>query len=242
MNPARPLMRAVDRFQQRRPVLAFPVAMWKKFGDDQAGSLAALIAYYAFVSVFPLLLVLITVLDIVLRNHAALRERVLHDAANGFPGVGNLLTNSVHAKSGTGVALAVGLIFAFLGGRGIANAIMNALNTVWEVPLTDRPGFPGSLLRSVGILVVVGVGEIASFALAGLARIESCPQPHSNSRSIPSEGDALLGQTLPRVSDSNHIPLCFSAIPCCPVRVPMLTNRPGEAVENGGERIRHSPF
>ena len=169
MNPARPLMRAVDRFQQRRPVLAFPVAMWKKFGDDQAGSLAALIAYYAFVSVFPLLLVLITVLDIVLRNHAALRERVLHDAANGFPGVGNLLTNSVHAKSGTGVALAVGLIFAFLGGRGIANAIMNALNTVWEVPLTDRPGFPGSLLRSVGILVVVGVGEIASFALAGFA-------------------------------------------------------------------------
>jgi YihY family inner membrane protein len=169
MNPARPLMRAVDRFQQRRRWLAFPVAVWKKFGDDQAGSLAALIAYYAFVSIFPLLLVLITVMDIVLRNHPALQHRVLADVAKNFPGVGNLLTGSVHAKSGTGLALAIGLIFALLGGRGVATAIMNALNSAWEVPLTERPGFPGSMLRSIGIIVVIGVGEIVSFTLAGFA-------------------------------------------------------------------------
>jgi YihY family inner membrane protein len=162
-------MRAVDTFQQRRRWLAFPVAVWKKFGDDQAGSLAALIAYYAFVSIFPLLLVLITVMDVVLRNHAALRARVLTDVAKNFPGVGSLLTGSVHAKSGTGVALAIGLIFALLGGRGVSAAIMNALNTAWEVPLTQRPGFPGSVLRSVGIIAVIGIGEIVSFTLAGFA-------------------------------------------------------------------------
>jgi YihY family inner membrane protein len=169
MNPARPLMRAVDKFQQRRSVLAFPVAVWKKFGDDRAGSLAALIAYYAFVSIFPLLLVLITVMDIVLRNHPALQDTVLDDVAKNFPGVGSLLTGSVHTTSGTGFALAIGLIFALLGGRGVATAIMNALNTAWEVPLTDRPRFPGSLLRSIGIIVVIGVGEIVSFTLAGFA-------------------------------------------------------------------------
>jgi membrane protein len=169
MNPARPLMRAVDKFQQRRRVLAFPVAVWKKFGDDQAGSLAALVAYYAFVSIFPLLLVLITVMDIVLRNHAALQRRVLTDVGKNFPGVGNLLTGSVHAKGGTGIALAIGLVFALLGGRGVATAIMNALNTAWEVPRTERPGFPGSLLRSIGMIVVIGIGEIVSFTLAGFA-------------------------------------------------------------------------
>lgn len=42
--------------------------MRKKFSDDQAGSLAALIAYYGFVSIFPLLLVLVTVLGIVLES------------------------------------------------------------------------------------------------------------------------------------------------------------------------------
>jgi len=169
MNPARPVMRAVDRFQQRRRWLAFPVAVWKKFGDDQAGSLAALIAYYSFVSIFPLLLVLITVLDVVLRSHPALRETVLHDAARNFPGFGNLLVNSVRTKSATGFALAAGLIFAFLGGRGVANAIQNALNTVWEVPLTRRPGFPGSMLRSVGMILAVGIGQLVSFTLVGFA-------------------------------------------------------------------------
>ena len=60
---------AVDRFQQRRPWLGYVIGAWKKFSDDQAGNLAALISYYAFASVFPLLLVLYTVLDLVLIGH-----------------------------------------------------------------------------------------------------------------------------------------------------------------------------
>ncbi len=72
MNPAQKAVQTVDRFQRPFPWLAFPVAVWKKFGDDQAGNLAALVAYYAFVSIFPLLLVLFTVLEIVLRDHSAL--------------------------------------------------------------------------------------------------------------------------------------------------------------------------
>jgi YihY family inner membrane protein len=169
MKRVKLLLKGMDNFQQQRPVLAFPIAVWKKFGDDQAGSLAALIAYYAFASIFPLLLVLITVLGVVLRNHPALQTRVLNDVAHNFPGIGSLLTGSVHAKSGTGIALAIGLIFAFIGGRGVATAIQNALNAVWEVPLTRRPGFPGSILRSLGMILVIGIGEIVSFTLAGFA-------------------------------------------------------------------------
>ena len=73
MNAVERLVNWVDRVQQGRPWLAFPVAVWKKFGDDQAGNLAALIAYYGFAALFPLLLVLVTVLDIVLRNDPALK-------------------------------------------------------------------------------------------------------------------------------------------------------------------------
>ena len=58
-------MLAVDRAQQHRPWLAVAVATWKKFSDDQAGNLAALIAYYAFASIFPLLLVAYSILDII---------------------------------------------------------------------------------------------------------------------------------------------------------------------------------
>ena len=58
-------LRTLDRLQQRSPRLSFPAAVIKKFGDDEAGQLAALIAYYGFVSLFPLLLVLVTVLGFV---------------------------------------------------------------------------------------------------------------------------------------------------------------------------------
>ena len=68
MNMATRALRAADALQQRHAWLALPVAVWKKFGDDQAGNLAALIAYSAFVAIFPLLLVLVTVLDIVLNT------------------------------------------------------------------------------------------------------------------------------------------------------------------------------
>ena len=74
MNMVKRATLAADTLQQRHAWLAVPVAVWKKFGDDQAGNLAALIAYYAFFSIFPLLLVLVTVLDIVLKNHPALQQ------------------------------------------------------------------------------------------------------------------------------------------------------------------------
>src|SRR5271166_22263 len=88
MNPAEKAIKLVDRFQRRFPWLAFPVAVWKKFGDDQAGNLAALVAYYAFVSIFPLLLVLFTVLDIVLRHHRALAKTVEDSAVKNYGALG----------------------------------------------------------------------------------------------------------------------------------------------------------
>src|SRR5450759_2073374 len=163
------LLRAADAFQQRRPWLAFPVAAGKKFGDDQAGNLAALIAYYAFASIFPLLLVLVTVLDIAVRNNPTLRQHVLDSAVAQYPVIGAQLSGSVHALHATGFALVIGLIGTFLGARGVAGAVQNALNSVWEVPPASRPGFPWALLRSLGLIAFVGTGEIATVILSGLA-------------------------------------------------------------------------
>jgi membrane protein len=163
------VLHAADRLQQRRRWLAFSVAAWKKFGDDQAGNLAALIAYYAFVAIFPLLLVLVTVLDLVLSRHTALRGRLLSSALASYPIVGVQLKQNVHALGQTGAALVIGLIFTFLGARGVASAAQNALNAAWEVPFSARPRFPWALLRSVGLIVVVGVGQIVTFTLSGIA-------------------------------------------------------------------------
>jgi len=169
MDKVKRLIKAADRAQQARAWLAVPVATWKKFNDDQAGNLAALIAYYAFASIFPLLLVLVTVLDIVLKNNASLRDQVLHSALSQYPVIGPQLTSNVQGLHQTGLALAIGLILTFFGARGIANAMQNAVNSVWEVPMARRPGFPWAILRSLGLILVIGPGIIATIVLSSVA-------------------------------------------------------------------------
>jgi membrane protein len=169
MNRAERAVRTLDRWQQGRGWLGFPVAVWKKFSDDQAGNLAALIAYYGFASMFPLLLVFVTVLDIVLQDAPKLREEVVSSTFGRFPGVGAELQSHVHSLNATGPALVIGLILTFLGARGVAGAVQNALNSVWAIPYHRRPGFPWNLLRGIVMIIAVGLGLIVTSALAGLA-------------------------------------------------------------------------
>lgn len=161
------LVSAADRLQRRQPWLAFPVAVGKKFGDDGAHGLAALVAYFAFVSIFPLLLVLATALDIALRGDPALWHRLLASALDSFPVIGPELRGSANPLRETGIALLVGLTTALLGGSRVAAAAQNALNSAWLVPFAGRPRFPLSQLRSLGFVVVVGLGLILSSFLSG---------------------------------------------------------------------------
>ena len=162
------LIAAVDAFQQRHESLAFPIAVWRKFSDDRAGNLAALVAYYAFLSTFPLLLVLVTVLGMVLAGNPRLQQDVLNSALTEFPVIGTQLRANVHSLGRSGVGLAVGLVLTFLGARGVANAMQNAMNQVWEVPRRSRPGFPSSWLRSFALIAVIGLGVVVTTALSGI--------------------------------------------------------------------------
>jgi membrane protein len=163
------LQRDADRLQRRHAWLAFPLAAWRKFSDDQAGHLAALIAYYAFVSLFPLFLALITILDLLLASHEAFREHIVNSALASYPVIGPQLKSNVHALSSTGPALAIGLIGTLFGARGLALATQNALNAAWAVPFYRRPKLGRSLLRSLGLIAIVGPCELATLVLSGLS-------------------------------------------------------------------------
>lgn len=155
---ARRLAEAFDRFQQRHGWLGFPIAVFKKFGDDQAGNHAALIAYYGFFSLFPLLLVLVTLLELALRGNEQLQERLLGTALAQFPIVGDLIRENVQALGGSLVALVVGLAAALWGGLGVAGAVQDALNSVWNVP---RKRYPNLLAKRVrGLLWLAGLSFV----------------------------------------------------------------------------------
>jgi YihY family inner membrane protein len=157
-------LRAVDAFQKRHAAIAFPFAVFKKFGDDQAGNLAALIAYYGFFSLFPLLLVLVTVLGMVLRNNPDLQTRILDSALANFPVIGTEISRNVHALEGSGVTLALGIALTLWSGLGVIKATQAAMNTVWNVPFQHRPNFLKSTLRALIMLGVLGVLTLASAA------------------------------------------------------------------------------
>jgi membrane protein len=167
MNMMERAIGAADKLQQRHAWLAVPIAVWKKFGDDQAGNLAALIAYSAFVAIFPLLLVLATVLDIVLKNNPEQKQTVLN-ALHKYPAI-DLVDSSIGRLNQTGIALAIGLVGTFIGTLGLANSMQNALNSAWEIPFARRPGFPWSWLRSAALIIGVGTGLIATTILSGFA-------------------------------------------------------------------------
>ncbi len=175
-------IRTADELQQRHAWLAVPVAVWKKFGDDQAGNLAALIAYSGLVAIFPLLLVLVTVLDIVLKDNPGLKQTVLN-AVDKYPAI-SLIEGHVDRLNQAGIALLVGLVGTFIGTLGVANSLQNALNSAWEIPFARRPGFPWSWLRSITLIVVVGTGFIATTVLSGLAA--------GAGRVLPGAGSSVL--------------------------------------------------
>ena len=113
------LLRAADRFQQRHAVLAVPVAVAKKFGDDQAGKHAALLAYYGFLSLFPLLLVFVTLLANALVDNPQLQQEVIDAAMAQFPVLGTQIQDSITSIQGSGVGLVVGILGTLWGGLGM---------------------------------------------------------------------------------------------------------------------------
>jgi len=158
------LQRFKDRFddiQRPRPWLAFPYAVMKKFGEDSSGNLAVLITYYAFFSIFPLLLALASVLGYVLKGHPDWAHRISGSAASQFP-----LIKGPLPKQGSVVIVVIGTVLAIYSGLAVAKAAEHAWDVVYCVPKDDQPGFVPKNLRALRLVGVGGLGLIATTILS----------------------------------------------------------------------------
>lgn len=161
----------LDQFQQRHHAAAFGYGVLRKYLDDQAGHTAAMLAYYGFLSLFPLLLVATTLLRLALHSSAGLRGQIIDGALAYFPLVGRDLQQNIHDLSGTGLVLAVGVLLTLYGARSVADVLRHGLDHIWQVPYARRSRFPGSLLRSLVIITLGGLGlalvpVVSGYALA----------------------------------------------------------------------------
>ena len=170
MNIIERRVRILDAWQQQHRFPAFVFAVIKKFGDDQAGNLVALLTYFAFLATFPLLLALSGILGMVLRGNPSLQVSIQTSALAQFPIIGTQLGSQIGLSSlgDSTPALIIGTVGAILGGRGLGNALQNTLNTLWNIPKVARPGFPSNYLRTFGLLTLLGIGTIVTTATASL--------------------------------------------------------------------------
>ena len=171
MNPIERVLRRVDRYQQRHGWLGFLFAVVKKFGDDKGGNLTTLLAWNGFFALFPLLLILVTGLGFLLGRQPALEQRVLHSTLAEFPIIGNQLQDNVHSLRANGLALVIGLAGFVWGARGITQAGQHAMAELWNIPGKQRPSFATRQLRGLLLLLVFGLGVVATTALASLASV-----------------------------------------------------------------------
>lgn len=165
---AKGVLTSVDRYHQRHAWLAVPIAVFKKFGDDRGGNWAALIAYYGFFSLFPLLLAFTTVLGFVVQGNERLQERIVDSALASFPIIGDQIQDNLGALEGSLVALTIGVVGSIWAGLGVILTLQTAMDDLWDVPRRARPNFLTGRLRAAGALAVFAVATVLSAGLASL--------------------------------------------------------------------------
>jgi len=167
VNTIERFARRIDGVQQRHRGMSVLFGVMKKFGDDNAGTLVGSLAATAFGSIFPLLLLVVTVLGLVLNSHSGLRADVLHSTLRQFPIIGTDLGNNIKAlHRDSPIGLTVGIVGLIWGSLGLAQNGIFTMEQIWNLPGVDRPNYLKRLYRSVTFLVVLGVGVMVSTFLA----------------------------------------------------------------------------
>lgn len=162
-------MKRIDLFQQSHKSFAFTYGVIKKYDEDGGGYQAALLTYYGFLALFPLLLVATSILQIFLHSHPEVKTDILKYATQYFPIIGEQLQTNIKTINGAGFALAIGVLLTLWGAKGIADVFQYSMNHIWQIPKVRRPGFPRAAFKSIIIIFIGGVAIIIAAFLSGFA-------------------------------------------------------------------------
>ncbi len=150
----------IDAFQRKHRIVGIPIAIIYKYFDDQGNYLSAILTYYAFIAIFPLLLLSTSILGFIVQGDDALRDRLLDSALSQFPIIGDQLGRPEGLQGSTG-AIIVGALAATYGAMGLGQAVQNASNIAWSVPRNSRANPFLLRFRSLVFLSIGGIGILA---------------------------------------------------------------------------------
>jgi uncharacterized BrkB/YihY/UPF0761 family membrane protein len=166
------LVERIDRLQRTQPAFGFPWAVVKRYIEDRGNWLGALISYYGFFSLYPLLVAFTTVATWLLADRPKTLQRILSAVWSKVPfasdEMANLVSEQVQDMSGQGWIAAVSLLVSLWGAIGVVRVLQDAVNTMWCVPRYLRPHYVGKVARGALMLTLLGVGVIGSAVVAGV--------------------------------------------------------------------------
>ncbi len=161
-------IRKLDAYQKKSRFWGFCVAVVKKHSEDEAGRHAALLTYYLFLSIFPLLLLLTTLTERLVGHNPQLEQTVINDVTRYFPALGNQLSTHVHSLHRSGLALVFSILFILYGTRGVADVFKRGVRMMWGVP-QSKSGFPKATVKSLFAVIVGSLGFLLASVAAGIA-------------------------------------------------------------------------
>jgi len=150
--------------QRRHAFLGFPWAVLRKYFDDDGARLAALITYYGFLSLFPLLLLAATAVTELLRSNPELQRQMLDRLVS--PELRPEVEQALAHMPPSGVPLVLGLVTLLFSGIGGVLAMYFALNRVWGVAWRDRFGVVRQYTRALVVLVLWLVSAVIAAGTA----------------------------------------------------------------------------
>jgi YihY family inner membrane protein len=162
----------IDRLQRSTRPTAIAVGVVKKYGDDRGGSLAALITFYGFLSLFPLLLLLVTVAGLAVGPNSHAEHEIVNSALSQFPVVGQDLGASIKAlHRATPLAFAASAVGLLWGSLGVTNHMQRVSEVMWEVPRHEEADLLRRVVRGLSLLGIIAAAVLGSAVLAGISTI-----------------------------------------------------------------------
>lgn len=130
-------------------------ALWKEFALHDGSQAAAAFAFFAFLSLFALLILASGILGMVLRNRPDLLRRAVDYVVSRAPGISEMVEEALDTSADLGGLLGViGFLGLLLTGTKVTDSLQVWLNRIWGF---EKPSFARRKSKGLVILLVVAL-------------------------------------------------------------------------------------
>ncbi len=165
----------VMQIRARHRFIDVAVEMLDGWRRHLSGRNASLLAFFTFLSIFPLMLAATTILGFVLDGNEDLQRRIVDGAAAEIPVVGEAIAANPQALTGSVWALVIGLVGALWSSTKAFVGLQSALDDTWEIPVDDRAGLAVQRGRALVGLVIIGAAQVGSLVIASIVSAAGLP-------------------------------------------------------------------